>query len=241
MPEKHSPSDSAKPIKNDKSKYQAGHRKRLKEAFLTKKEPASEAELLEMILYLHHPRADVKPMVKDLLKQYKSIRNFIMASEDKESFLETNSSGLFFVAKLIREVTLKSLITEVEDGTALSSWSAMIKYLQLRFGPLTKECFSVVYLNTHYKIIDIVEFGSGTIDESVVYTREIVKTGLQKGSSNIILCHNHPSDTTTPSAADISITKSILTACRAVEISVIDHVIVSRNGFFSFKANKLLD
>ncbi len=81
---------------------------------------------------------------------------------------------------------------------------------------------------------------SGTIDQTPVYPREIIKRALFHEAGAIILVHNHPSGNTKPSKSDIELTKKIVEACSGVSISVHDHVIVSSSECFSFKSNMLL-
>nr|WP_245406939.1 JAB domain-containing protein [Orientia tsutsugamushi] len=82
--------------------------------------------------------------------------------------------------------------------------------------------------------------GVGTVDQTPVYPREIVKRALFHEASAIILVHNHPSGTPKPSAIDIEITTKIVEACKTFSIIVHDHVIICSNNFFSFKSNLLL-
>jgi DNA repair protein RadC len=212
-----------------------GHRKRTKEKFLsTPPECTSDHDLLEMLLYLVYTRIDVKPMAKDILERYKTFRSFIMQSPEYNGKAQGNGQALPFVAKLIRECLLRVLDSVVQD------WQEMVDYLRLRFCGTKKERFSVMYLDNSCKVLDVVEFGSGTINESTVYIREVIKVALEKGSTQIAICHNHVSDNVNPSAADIEITARIINACRMVNIRVADHIIVSPNDHFSFKANGLL-
>ena len=223
------------------SKHYSGHRKRLREKFLASpSESTTDLELLEMIMYMQNSRQDVKPICKKIMHRFSSIRNLVISFNDKKSELKEFGSATLFVAKLISEINLRVLKEEMEDGIILSNWSSVIKYLQVKYGGISHEKFSILYLNTRYKLLDLVEFGSGTVDESAVYVREVVKTGLDLGATNIVICHNHPSGEVDPSEADIEVTHKIIQAAYTVDIKVIDHFIISKNKHYSFKANAII-
>ena len=80
----------------------------------------------------------------------------------------------------------------------------------------------------------------GTIDHTPVYVREVVKRALELSSSAIVLVHNHPSGDPTPSRADIEMTKQIISAAKALGVTVHDHIIVGRDGHASLKSLQLI-
>jgi DNA repair protein RadC len=103
----------------------------------------------------------------------------------------------------------------------------------------TKEEFFILFLDRKNRLIAEDMHQSGTVDHTPVYPREVVKRALELAASSIILIHNHPSGDTTPSKADIEMTRTIAEAAKALGIVVHDHLIVGRHGFRSMKADKL--
>jgi len=103
-----------------------------------------------------------------------------------------------------------------------------------------KEEFRVLFLDRKNVLIADEVQGSGTIDHTPVYPREIVKRALELGATAVILVHNHPSGDPTPSRADIEMTRDVMAAAKALRIAVHDHVIVGRSGHVSFKALGLI-
>ncbi|MBL0725996.1 MAG: DNA repair protein RadC [Alphaproteobacteria bacterium] len=231
-------------VVNSTKGHNIGHRKRMKSKFLEQEDSSFlDVELLEVLLYLLYPRNDVKQTAHKLIKQYHDLNGFILATNSKQDtdiMLKNFGESITFLSKLSRVITKRSLVTGVRKETVLSKWSDLMSYLKLKFGYLDKENFSVIYLDYAYKLIDICEFGVGTIDESVVYIREIVKTGLIKNAKHIVLCHNHLSGSVKPSQADIDITNQTIVACKLINIEVLDHVIVSKGNQFSFSENGLM-
>ena len=123
----------------------------------------------------------------------------------------------------------------MDDPDRLAEW------LQREIGSGFQEKFLVVYLDTAFHIIDHRTLFIGTIDSSAVYPREVFKEALLLNSTNIILAHNHPSGELVPSVQDMMLTKKMVRAGRLMGVAVIDHIIISQNGFFSFERQGLME
>ena len=102
------------------------------------------------------------------------------------------------------------------------------------------EEFRVLFLDRKNMLIEDEVQGTGTVDHTPVYPREIVKRALELGASSLILVHNHPSGDPTPSRADIEMTREIVSAAKALRIQVHDHLVIGRKGHASFKSLGLL-
>ena len=116
----------------------------------------------------------------------------------------------------------------------ISSSTDVASLFQNRLGDLNHEEFWVVYLNRSNKILNKQQLSSGGMSGTVVDPRMIFKSALDYKAQAIILCHNHPSGTAKPSEADIRLTKNMVEAGKVLEISVLDHIIITQQGFFSF-------
>ncbi|MBK7850238.1 MAG: DNA repair protein RadC [Bacteroidetes bacterium] len=121
--------------------------------------------------------------------------------------------------------------TELEK---ISSSADVAGIFQNILGDLIHEEFWVIYLNRSNKILAKQQLSSGGMSGTVVDPRMIFKAALDHKAQAIILCHNHPSGTAKPSEADIRLTKNIVEAGKVLEISVLDHVIITQKGFYSF-------
>lgn len=114
------------------------------------------------------------------------------------------------------------------------------KYLNEKFKDLTYEVFAVIFLNQANKIIHFEVISKGGITGTVADPRIILRLALEFGAVSIILCHNHPSGNLNPSNADKAITKKIGDAASLMDIKLIDHIIVSDEGYFSFMEEGLI-
>lgn len=99
----------------------------------------------------------------------------------------------------------------------------------------------VIYLSTDLKVLSLERLFEGTINESVVYPREIFAKVYQLGASQIVIAHNHPSGNLTPSEEDKRLTKRLLMLGNLLQIKVIDHLIIGENNFFSFAEEGLME
>ena len=113
-------------------------------------------------------------------------------------------------------------------------------YLRLNFSELGHESFRVMFLDAQHGLIELKELFRGTIKESAVYPREVVKAALHFNAAAVVLSHNHPSGITKPSEADKYITQQLIEALKLIDVSVLDHIIVGRGLPYSFAEHHLL-
>ena len=113
-------------------------------------------------------------------------------------------------------------------------------YLQCKFKDLTREVFAVMFLNRSYKINHFEILSEGGITGTIADPRIVLKRALESEAVNIVLCHNHPSGSLKPSRADEEVTSKIQEAARFFDIKVLDHIIVSNEGFYSFADEGLI-
>lgn len=125
-------------------------------------------------------------------------------------------------------------------GPALTSSSAARDYLRLRLGGRDHETFVCLWLDTQMRLIRCEELFRGTIYESCIYHREVVKAALAANAAAVIFAHNHPSGVAEPSQSDELITRSLKDALALVDVKVLDHFIVTDHTALSFSERGLL-
>ena len=108
----------------------------------------------------------------------------------------------------------------------LNNPDSVTQFLQLQMGGYLQEVFAVILMDTQYRLLSFQEMFRGTINQTSVYPREVVKLALDQGAAAVILAHNHPSGDVRPSAADSTLTRTLQTALSMVDIKVLDHIIV---------------
>jgi DNA repair protein RadC len=219
----------------------AGHRQRLRERFSkTGPEGLPDYELLELVLFRVIPRRDTKDLAKRLIKAFGSFAGVISASSERLLEIEDVTEGILVEFRILQATSLRLAKGEFARKDLLSSWEQVLTYLRLAQAYADREHFRILFLDKRNVLIADEIQGSGTVDHTPVYVREVVKRALVLSASAVILVHNHPSGDPTPSRADIDMTKMIVDTLRPLGISVHDHVIVGRQGHASLKAMRLM-
>ncbi len=129
---------------------------------------------------------------------------------------------------------------DYKRGPALSGPGDAAEYFRKYIGGKKRECFLTMYVDHRNHLLDVVCGGEGTVDHTAVYPREIIKKALELDASGILLSHNHPGGSLEASEGDRQLTRQIVTACRAMGITVHDHIIVTHESHFSFRHAGLL-
>ena len=129
---------------------------------------------------------------------------------------------------------------DYKRGPVVSGPEDVAAYFKQYIGGKTKEAFLTLYLDHRNHVLDCVCNQEGTVDHTAVYPREVLKKALELDATGIIFSHNHPAGSLEPSEGDKQLTRQILTASRALGITVHDHLIVTHEGHFSFRQAGLL-
>ena len=132
------------------------------------------------------------------------------------------------------------LADRVKPGIALSSPQDVKDYLRLAIGMLEHEVFCVVFVDAQHRVIELRQMFRGTVTQTSVYPREVVKESLALNAAAVILAHNHPSGVPEPSRADEFLTTTLKAALSLVDVRVLDHVVVAAASTVSFAERGLL-
>ena len=165
---------------------------------------------------------------------------FVVAAYD--ALLVREAEGRYRVASA-DEVLRRArylLSHRVRRGVRMNSPKAVKDFLRLNIGMLEHEMFTVVYLDAQHRLLAIKELFRGTISQTSVYPREIVKEALGLNAAAAILAHNHPSGDAGPSDADKALTRRVKDVLAMVDVTVLDHLVVTCDDIFSFAERGLL-
>ena len=225
-----------------------GHRERIKEKFLKNGiDGFAEYEILELLLTYCIPRKDTKPIAKDLLNKFKTLDNVFKADFDKLSVIDGLGNNSIAFLKLIGDLPsiiykdeLKNKKLVDKETLKISNKDILLKYLRNKIGYEEIEKFYVLYLSSSNEVIEFEENSVGTLDRSSVYPREIYKKIINLNAKSVILAHNHPSDNITPSKCDIELTNEIAKGLKNFGALLIEHIIITKNSYFSFLEEGLI-
>ena len=200
----------------------------------------SDAELLAIFLRTGVTGKSAVDLARELLKKFGNLTQLFAASQ--EDFCEVHGLGeaKYVQLQAIKEMSLRGLKEELQRGNALNSPRAVRDYLQLLLGARQQEVFLVLFLDTQHRVIASEELFHGTLSQTSVYPREVVKRALAHNAAAVILAHNHPSGVAEPSQSDQLLTDALKQALNLVDVRVLDHFIVGAGTILSFAEKGLL-
>ena len=217
----------------------AGHRQRLREKFEQYEQDAFlDYELLELILTYSIPRRDVKPIAKELLNRFHSFPGVMDARPDDLAQVPGLGQNSITLLKLIRGANVRYLARTMESLPLLNSPQLFADYARMKLGDKSSEITLIFYLNTQNRLIRCDTVGAGSVDAVTVFPSEIARCALLCGAHAVVLCHNHPGGSERPSRDDDAVTFDIRNALQPLGIVLLDHVIVSRFGYYSYRAHE---
>ncbi len=158
----------------------------------------------------------------------------------KPKQLEMTLDVMFKIPPTTIPVSWAEARADYKRGPALSGPGDAADYFRKWIGGKKVEIFLTMYVDHRNHVLDVIAGGEGTVDHTAVYPREVLKKALELDASGIILSHVHPGGSLEASEGDRQLTRQIVTACRALGITVHDHVIVTHEGHFSFRQAGLL-
>jgi DNA repair protein RadC len=220
-----------------------GHRERLRKRFLNSGfEGLADYEIVEMLLTLAIPRRDVKEQAKVLIKRFGNLRGILDAPIDEVRKVDGIGEVTPAVLRMMREIVSLYLQQTIEKQEALSDPNRLHEFWRVKIGSSANEVFMVGYLDSGYRLLrdGIERLEEGTIDRAAVYPRRVVEAALRRKAAAIMLAHNHPNGDVRPSEQDKLITKALVLAAAAVQLKILDHLIVSAEQVFSFRQGGLL-
>lgn len=240
------PNDIVKksPFKNQKlqdKKHYEGHRQRLRQRFIeTNGDGLADYEFLELLLFRSVHRADTKPLAKALLQQFGTLADVFGA--DQKRLIEVKGCGeaIALDLKIIGSAIIKANKASLNRRNIFSSWDNVLHYCTAVMAHESTERLRILFLDKKNGLIADEIHQTGTIDHIPIYPREIIKRALELNSSSMVLFHNHPSGDPTPSREDISITIKLVEIARSLNITILDHLIIGKNGYVSLKALDLI-
>ena len=195
----------------------------------------SDAGLIAILLRSGTRGKDAVSLARDLISHFGGLRGLLNAR--KSDLEKIKGLGNAKIAQLMAaiEITKRQLKEEIIGKNYIENDKDVIDYLSISMRDLKEEFFKVIYLNKANIILSIDELARGTVDQASIYPREVIKSALDKGARAVIFIHNHHSGSKKPSKFDIDVTKKLISACNTVDITPLDHIIISPYGHVSLK------
>ncbi len=203
-------------------------------------ESLSDAELLAIFLRVGVVGKSAVDLARDLLSRFGSLNAIFAASEAELSQIHGIGSSKYVQLQAIFEMSRRALNEQLQQRDVFKSPQHVRDYLILKLGSLNREVFLVMFLDAQNRLNATEEMFSGTLTQTSVYPREVVKRAMHYNAASVIFAHNHPSGVAEQSAADEMLTKQLKEALALVDVRVLDHFIIAGNQTLSFAERGLL-
>lgn len=215
----------------------AGHRERLRRRLF---EGGSDAlldhEIVEYLLALAIPRRDTKALAKTLLREFGGFGPLLSADAATIARVGQISESAAATLKIAQAAANRLLEKRMSNRPVLGSWQALLDYLHADMAHEPIERVRVLFLDAKNVLVRNEAMWEGSVDESAVYIREVLRRALELKATAIIIVHNHPSGDPTPSQQDIRLTRDLAEAGRHLRITLHDHVVIGARGHSSLRA-----
>lgn len=223
------------------SKLPAGHRTRLRRRFQAAAlKGMPDYEALELLLTFALPRIDTKPIARTLLGRFGGLAGVFGASESDLRRVRGVGPHAALLLTLVAEIGAACLRGGLARRDLLKSPQAVADYARLALaGWATERCLALL-VNSRNRILGEEIVAEGTVDRAELLPRCLIELALERKAAGLILVHNHPGGDPAPSAEDDLLTRRVQAAARAVDLRFLDHLIVAREGHYSFREAGLL-
>jgi len=198
-------------------------------------EALSDAALLAILLRTGMKGKNAIALAREMIGRFGGLNGLMMTTQ--EDLLSVKGIGKAKVAQILAamEIVKRRLRQPLEKINIIENPRDLFEYLKASMSNLSREEFRLLHLNKSKHLIAEEILFRGTVDESAVYAREVVESALRKRASALIFVHNHPTGPAESSLEDMKLTISLVNACKAVDIPVLDHVIIGNDGFLSMR------
>jgi len=201
----------------------------------------TDAELLGIILVKGHQGKTSVDVAKELLSETGSLRKLDSLSYSEMRSVRGIGLAKFTQIKAALELGKRILGEDNSPKKKINNATDLANYYRSRMRDLKKEIFKIILLDVKNKIIRDIDVSVGSLTESIVHPREVLKDIVKESAASVIFLHNHPSGESSPSKNDLDITERLVDACNLIGVRVLDHIILGDDNYTSFAQEGLLN
>ncbi len=186
----------------------------------------TDAELLAIFLRTGVQGKSAVDLARDLLERFGDLRGLLTAERDQFCSAKGLGPAKYTQLQAVMEMSRRYLDVEIGDRDLVNTPELVRRYLKLRLHGYPYEVFACLFLDTRSRVILYEELFRGTLNQTSVHPREVVRRALALNAAAVIFAHNHPSGSADPSSDDLSLTRNLKTALELFDIAVADHFVV---------------
>lgn len=200
----------------------------------------ADAELVALLLRTGLPGLGVLQLAEQLLLRFGGLPGLLAIGTDDLRAVKGLGPAKRAELGAVLELARRVFSRQLQMSPVFDSPERVKDYLRLQLGQLPHEVFAVLFLDAQSRLIEFREMFRGTLTQTSVYPREIVKQAITLNAASVVFAHNHPSGVAEPSRADEHLTKTLIQALRLVDVRVLDHLVVGHPDVVSFAERGLL-
>jgi DNA repair protein RadC len=199
-----------------------------------------DAELLALLLRTGLKGTGVLQLAEQLLNEFGGVAGLLHAGSGDLKRVKGMGPAKRAELSAVLELTRRSMASQLQQRALFDTPGRVKDYMRLQLAQRTHEVFAVLFLDAQNQLLRMEEMFRGTLTQTSVYPREVVKRALEMNAAAVVFAHNHPSGAAEPSRADEFLTQSLKSALALVDIRVLDHLVVGHHGVVSFAERGLL-
>lgn len=200
----------------------------------------ADAELVALLLRTGLKGTSVLALSQQLLDSFGGVTGLLRAGTDEMKRIKGLGPAKRAEIAAVMELARRSLAEQVAAGPVFDAPDRVKDFLCMHLAHLPHEVFAVLFVDSQHRLLKFEEMFRGTLTQTSVYPREVVRRALELHAGAVILAHNHPSGVAEPSRADEFLTQTLKSALQLVDVRVLDHLVVARSGVVSFAERGLL-
>ena len=200
----------------------------------------SDVELLALLLRTGLPGKGVFDLASSVLETFDGFSGLLATDANELRRIKGLGPAKRAEVAAVLEMARRALAQQLHATPVFDAPKAVKEYVALHLGQLPHEVFAVLFLDAQHRLLKLEPLFHGTLTQTSVYPREVVKRALQLNAGAVVLAHNHPSGAAEPSRADELLTQTLKSALQLVDVRVLDHLVVGRGQVVSFAERGLL-
>ena len=200
----------------------------------------ADAELLALLLRTGLQGLGVLQLAEKVLTELGGLAGLLHAQPSQLQAIRGLGPAKRSELIAVMELARRALNRTLSEQPVFNSPQAVKDYLRMNIGALPHEVFAVLFLDAQQKLIACEEMFRGSLTQTSVYPREVVKRALFHNAASVILAHNHPNGVAEPSQADKQLTHALISALGLIDVRVLDHFVIAGNQTISFAERGLM-
>ena len=200
----------------------------------------ADAELLALLLRTGYKGRPVLALAEQVLAERGGFTGVLQSDESQLATIKGLGPAKRAELLAVAEMARRALAQQMQDGPIFESPGRVKDYLSLQLGGRLQEVFAVLFLDSQHRLLRFEEMFHGTLTQTSVYPREVVRRALALNAGAVVLAHNHPSGEAEPSRADEHLTQSLKSALLLIDVRVLDHIVIGQGHVVSMAERGLL-